>query len=155
MNVKAKYLKDEAGDVVSPITSAKSIYSEGQNNLQDIISKNIYDRVTLYSGKATGNFNLSEDVKNFNYITVHFYMYYDYNITQLFQIGTDLEFALYRMVIVKSASTWFGGTGYLKIDEKNGTSVTFTGNGYNNWNSSYTDNSEIVIQQIDGFKLLS
>lgn len=50
MNVNQKYLKDENGNIISPIVSTKSVFDYNGTALQDILNRvpHIYDSLGMY-----------------------------------------------------------------------------------------------------------
>ena len=52
MNVNIKYLKDENGNIISPITGAKNVYLNATNLIIDFIGTSVRDKgeTTLPNG---------------------------------------------------------------------------------------------------------
>lgn len=75
-NVKLKYLKDESGNKLSPITSTKSVYLEDMQT--PLSSYYVIAMETLYEGNITIPANTTKDItitkalNNFDYIMYRF-----------------------------------------------------------------------------------
>lgn len=75
-NVKLKYLKDESGNKLSPITSTKSIYLE--NNQTPLSSYYVIAMETIYKGNidipadTTRNITITKPLNGFDYIIYRF-----------------------------------------------------------------------------------
>ena len=68
MSVKQKYLKDENGEVFSPITSADSVIVGGEGRLADIIN-NHYSVFTRQGYTWSGTINSNNNYTNISSIT--------------------------------------------------------------------------------------
>lgn len=157
MNVNVKYLKDENGNVISPVTSTDSVYTGNNSQLTNIIENGTFSRTQLFTGETNTNFNLSEPAQNFDLIEMNCYVYYDYRSTFFTVVPTktsNFNTMISRMAIAAGASTWFGTSSFIVF--KTDGSVTFNGDGFNAWNSSYTQGSnEIKMLSVYGWKRMS
>ena len=52
MNVNGKYLKDENGNIISPVTGAKNVHLDATNSITDFIGTSVRDKgeTTLPNG---------------------------------------------------------------------------------------------------------
>lgn len=156
MKVKGKYLKDENGNVISPVTSTDSVYTGNNSQLTNIIENGTFSRTQLFTGETNTNFNLSEPAQNFNLIEMNCYVYYNYRSTFFTIVPTTSSFGtmISRMAISADSNTWFGTTSLI-IFETDG-SVKFSGDGFNAWNSSYIKGgNEIKMLSVYGWKRMS
>lgn len=71
MNVNGKYLKDENGNIISPITSTKSIYNSINEDLDTILGK-VYKRTKIYEGSTTSTATLTMNTSNFDILIMCF-----------------------------------------------------------------------------------
>lgn len=65
--VNVKYIKDETGSIISPVTSYKSIYSNNLNNIDICVNGE-----TIYSGNSSGTITLLKSCADYNRLTVIF-----------------------------------------------------------------------------------
>lgn len=65
--VNVKYIKDESGSIISPVTSYKSIYSNNLNNIDVCVNGE-----TIYSGNSSGTITLTNSCTAYNRLTVIF-----------------------------------------------------------------------------------
>lgn len=63
-NVNIKYLEDENNNIISPVTSANSVYIGGGTSLNSVLD-NMYESVTLFTGNSYTNFTLNDSVSNY------------------------------------------------------------------------------------------
>lgn len=155
-NVNIKYLKDENGNIFSPVTSTDSIYAKTGTTLTDMIGTGILYREQLYSGSTYTDFTLTKPAQNFLLIEINYYAYYECGKTCLCIVPSptkNFKMIIERMAIVSSANTWLGTTGYLEF--KTDGKVTFRGEGFNQWDNSYSTTNEIQIRSVFGWKKVS
>lgn len=76
MNVNAKYIKDENGNIISPITAGKTTFMESGNSLEDGVSeyKILYKGSFNVPSRKSGNaitINLSDNVNNYTVLIIN------------------------------------------------------------------------------------
>lgn len=75
MSVKQKYLKDENGEIVSPITSANSVVFNDGTNVEDVVPrfKLLFEGEVTIPSDSSGNeatVTLNDNVQNYNILIV-------------------------------------------------------------------------------------
>lgn len=157
MNVNVKYLKDENGNVISPVTSTDSVYTGNNSQLTNIIENGTFSRTQLFTGQTNTDFTLSQSAQSFDLIEMNCYVYYDYRSTYFTIVPTktsSFNVMISKMAISADSSTWFGTTSLIIF--KTDGSVKFGGDGFNAWNSSYTKGTnDIKMLSVYGWKRMS
>lgn len=69
MNVTTKYIKDETGTNISPVTSTSSIYTDGGKNLNNYL----YEETVLFEGSTLDNLNFEGENKLSNFQEIDIY----------------------------------------------------------------------------------
>ena len=69
--VNIKYLKDESGNVISPITSIKSIYN-GDVTIEDFMCGNVLWAASINNPSTVTSIELSDSRKNYKRLIVYY-----------------------------------------------------------------------------------
>lgn len=72
MNVNGKYLKDESGNIISPVVSTDTSY-HGTTKLSTIVNK-CMTYTLLFSGNATGDITLPQSSTDFTILRIFYYV---------------------------------------------------------------------------------
>lgn len=72
--VNIKYLKDESGNMISPITSIKSIYN-GDVTLEDFMSGNVLWAASINNPSTVTSIELSDSRKNYKRLIMYYKNY--------------------------------------------------------------------------------
>lgn len=75
MNVNGKYLKDESGNIISPVVSTDTTY-HGTTKLSTIVNR-CMTYTLLFSGGTTGNVTLTSSSANFTMLRIFYYVTMD------------------------------------------------------------------------------
>lgn len=124
--VNVKYIKDETGSIISPVTSYKSIYSNNLNNIDVCVNGE-----TIYSGNSSGTITLTKSCANYNRLTVIFNYNTVYGQVYLtnpnnksisvavhFSIGQyNVARTQYKVLKFKDSTISVESAGYLAISE--------------------------------------
>lgn len=110
--VNIKYLKDEKGNIISPITSIKSIYN-GDVTLEDFMSGNVLWTASINNPSTVTSMELSDSRKNYKRLIVY-YKNYISNDQKSVIIETDLTdyICCDGMVFNGRFNTWNYTTSY-------------------------------------------
>lgn len=76
MNVNGKYIKDENGNIISPITSSKTTFMQSGNSVEDGLAeyKILYKGSFNVPSRTSGNtitINLSDNVNNYTVLVIN------------------------------------------------------------------------------------
>lgn len=146
--VNVKYIKDETGSIISPVTSYKSIYSNNLNNIDVCVNGE-----TIYSGNSSGTITLTKSCTNYNRLTVIFNYGTIYSQVYLtnpnnksisiavhFSIGQyNVARTQYKVLKFKDSTISVESAGYLAISESQTIGASSSEN-------------QIYISQVIGYK---
>lgn len=127
MNVNIKYLKDEVGNIISPVTSNESVFTNDGYTLSQCMNGSI-----LFEGDSTQDITLSDNWTNYDktLISYHYTGIYGYVlIKQLInpvQVSLSISFSItpyrlarvtYKTIKLQDNKITRSGSGYLCISE--------------------------------------
>lgn len=86
MNVNMRYVKDESGNIFSPITSAKSVFFDDNTDLSNTCTLNLlFSGILNFSETTEVNCSVVDDINNYNWICIK----RAGNVSQWTYINTD------------------------------------------------------------------
>lgn len=146
--VNVKYIKDETGSIISPVTSYKSIYSNNLNNIDVCVNGE-----TIYSGNSSGTITLTKPCYDYNRLTIIFNYGTIYSQVYLTnpnnkRISIAVHFSInqydaartqYKVLKFKDSTISVESAGYLAISETQTIGASSSEN-------------EIYISQVIGYK---